>query len=106
MIPIKYVRISFEKNAAIHGEAIKKVYKFVKNHPWVTIGGIGATVGGLHFVGNIAKSILPSYHILNEERKHKTMDSQSSMLQQISDSLKKPKEKNNTYKIPSIQPLS
>lgn len=106
MIPIKNIRLSFEKDAAIHGEAIKKTVKFIKNHPWITVGGTAAAIGGVKFVGDVAKSILPSYHIVNEQRKHKVMEDQTSILKQISDSLKKTDKKENPYRIPSVQPLA
>ena len=93
MIPIKYVREYLEKDAAIHGEVIKKVYKFVKKHPWTTVGIVGGAV-----------------HILNEQRKYGIMNDQTSLLQQINDAVNKSEESTgkepNPYTIPSVQPLA
>ena len=108
MIPIKYIREYLEKDAAVHGEAIKKVYRFVKKHPWTTIGTVGGTVGGLALVDRLARAILPTYHILNEQRKNSIMNDQTGLLQQISSAVNKPNEsvEQNPYTITSTQPLA
>jgi hypothetical protein len=107
MINTKYIKLAFEKDAAIHGKIIKETLKFVKNHPWLTVGGTAAAVGGVQLVGNVAKSILPSYHILNEERKRGTTRQELDLLKQISSSLKKDdKKSDNPYRIVSVQPLA
>ena len=107
MIQLKYIRKSFEKNASAHGEAIKGVFKFVKKHPFLTIGGVGLAAGSASAIAGVSKSILPTYHILNEQRKKRIMDSQTSILENINNSLNKQNvvAKPNPYTIPSTQPL-
>jgi len=112
MLPIKYIKESFEKDAAIHGETIKKVYRFVKKHPWLSIGAVGGAVGGTlgaaSIISDVSKTILPTYHILNEQRKHGIMNSQTELLKKINESIdkKNSSEKVNKYKIPLVQPLA
>jgi hypothetical protein len=108
MIPIKYIRECFEKDAAVHGEAIKKVYRFVKKHPWLSIGAVGGTLGAASMISDVSKTVLPTYHILNEQRKHSIMNSQTELLKKINESIDKKNsgEKVNKYRIPLVQPLA
>jgi hypothetical protein len=108
MIELKYIIELLEKNAAIHGEAIKKTFKFVKKHPWLTIGGIGLSAGAVSSIGSVSKSILPTYHILNEQRKKGIMDNQTSILKKIEGSLNKSNivKNSNIYNKPLTQPLA
>jgi hypothetical protein len=108
MIPIKSMRESLEKNAAVHGEAIKKTLSFIKRHPWLTIGAIGGTAGGLSLISDLSKTVLPTYHIINEEHKRGIMNDQTKTLRNIEEYIarsQQPKKQDPRF-IPSIQPLA
>jgi len=109
MIPVKEIRVELEKNAA--NGALKDAFKFIKKHPILT----AATIGGIAIippvVGGIAKSMLPTYHILNEENKRGIMNDQTMILRQIEKSVNAPKDKpvaqvQNPYTVLKTQPLA
>lgn len=84
MIPLKQTYDSIDKSASIG----MSVVKFVKNHPWITLGSIGAPIAAL----SIADKIHPLHQIASEERKRVLMKDQISILGDILNVQKKDKE--------------
>lgn len=105
---MKYMLESFEKDAAIHGEAIKKTLRFIRKHPWLTVGAVGGTVGGISLVSDLSKTVLPTYHIINEEHKRGIMNDQTKTLRNIEEYIAKSQEpkKQDPRFIPAVQPLA
>lgn len=104
MIPVKNIHKALEKNSSVSGEILKNTLKFIKHHPWITLGTVGGVVGSL----SLAKNVVPAYHIINEENKRGIMKDQTNTLHNIERYIAKSQQsqKQDPRFIPLVQPLA
>ena len=105
-IDLKYVASAMEKTSAIHGEAIKKVLTFAKKHPWLTMGTVIGVPAVLSNADKVIKAAIPTYYVVNENKKKNIMNEQTSILRQLRDASNKKPNPDDKYRKPLIQPLA
>ena len=87
MLPVKEMRESLEKDAA-DGKVFKDILSFVTKHPVSTAAILGTAAFGPSLILGAARSVVPAYHIVNEEGKRGIMNKQTMLLRQIEQAVK------------------